>query len=343
MGDDVHDAERAAAREAEDAALPPDDDRPTPAELGEEVDGEPVSPEDEVGEALELAHGAAATLVADPHDRQEGLVAMDANDSRLFLERLTAQAQREHLGKAWVYRLPGSGGEGLTVNAVNDVTQQMNWSGLCSIGIVSGSLKLEQIDGDEDGEPVRMWMATIEAEDAKTGAVVTGTATEPQRMKLKKATAAAKRSDGKKIPDDDRVFDKFAATKAANKAERNAKGKFIPTVVEQHILAMASNNPQLVERIGSEAEERAKEMPPPMAGPKADKLRAKIEATYRAIRGLGNGQGAIALPPGKYNATLLNAQTSMEGLRAMLGWLEQRHTELTAHFAEKESGGDGGS
>lgn len=349
MGDDAHDAERAARREAEDApeaAFAPDPEQPSAAELaedepeGEEVDGEPVVPEDEVGEALELARGAAATLVADTHDRQEGLVAMDANDARLFLERLTEQAQREHLGKAWVYKLPGQGGEGLTVNAVNDITQQMNWSGLCSIGIRPGSLKLEQIDGDEDGEPVKMWMATIEAVDAKTGATVTGTATEPQRMKLKKATADKKRADGKQIPADDRVFDKFAATKAANKAERNAKGKFIPTVVEQHVLAMASNNPALVERIGSEAEERAKDMPPPVSGPEADTLREQIESVYTAIRALGDGQGAVALPPGRYQAALVRADVSLQGLRAMKGWLEGRRDELAAHYAKGDGDGD---
>lgn len=333
---DAHEAERAAAREAEDLADPTDpaldDDRPTQAEL---ADDEPVDAE--VADAVENATAAAALVVTDPQDTHEGIVAMEAHEARAFIERLTRQAQEGHLAKRWVYRLPGGGGEGLTGDAVEDLVQQMNWTGRCRIGVMPETLDVQRIEGDEDGEPMHFWMATVGAVDGATGQVHMGTAMEPERMKLKAATANAKRDQGKPISEDNRVFNRFAPTVAVNKAERNALEKHIPTEVKQHLLAMAARNPNMVERVQTEAEVAAAALPPPVTGPEADALRKSIEACYLRIRALGGGKGAQALPPGRYRGSLDRAGVSLVDLRAMLGWLEGREKELAAHFAEGSS------
>lgn len=313
------------------------------AEEAQEPEEEPpeaeVVPSDpELAEAVQDATEAAALVVRDPADTHEGLVAMDAHDARNFVAGLLMQAQEQHLGRKWVYRLPGQdGAEGLTGDAVEDIVQQMNWTGRARVGVDPSTLVVEMIDGDEDGRPMKFWLASIAARDEVTGLTFVGTAMEPQRMKLKPGTAKKKRDEGKPIAEDNTVFDKFARTKAVNKAERNALEKHVPTVVKQTLIAIAAGRPDMVERIESTAEEQAAQLPPPLEGPEADALRKRIEETYMEIRELGGGKGAIALPPARYHASLMRATSSLETLRSMLEWLEGRRGELKDHYA-KEAG-----
>lgn len=348
MGIPENDREEAQA--ARDRELPPaaeaDQARATAAaqEAAEPVVDAELVPEPgaELQEAVELATSAAALVVDQPADRHEGMVAMDAHDSAALLDRITQQAQEGHLAKRWVYDLPGGGGRGLTVDAVQDITQQMNWTGACSIGVRPGSLSIELIDGDEDGLPAKFWMATIEAEDRKTGAVQTGTSMEPQRLKLKPETARAKRAQGKPVPEDDRVFDKFAATKAANKAERNAMEKFIPEVVKLHLLAMAAKNPAIVERIETAQEAQIKDLPAPLDTPEAKALIEECAGIYTQIRKLKGGRGAIALPPGRYHAGLLRSQHDLRTLQSFRDWLLERRDEIAGAPADDDQGGNDG-
>jgi hypothetical protein len=303
----------------------------------EVVDGEPADlPREELAEAVTDALSAEAMVVSTA-ERHDGFVAMDAHDAARLIDRITRQAQEGHLAKRWVYDLPYGGGRGLTVDAVEDVTQLMNWSGYCAIGIVPETLKVELIEGDEDGDPAKFWVADIAARDDKTGVSLMGSAMEPQRMKLKADTAKKKRSQGKPIPDDDRVFDRFARTKAINKAERNAKEKFIPEVVKLHLLAMAAKNPSIVERIETPEEAKLRELPPPLDTPEAKALLEECAAIYDEIRGLGGGRGAVALTPGRYHGMLVSSQHDLVLLRSGRDWLLERREQLRAHF-ETEGG-----
>lgn len=312
----------------------------SPVEAQEEpVDAEVVPddtlPREELREAVGDAVGAAAMTVTEPDDRHEGLVAMDAHDSARLLDRITRQAQEQNLGKRWVYDLPGRkpAVRGLTIDAVQDITQQMNWTGRCAIGILPETLVVEVIEADEGEGDEKFWVATVAAVDEKTGARQIGTAMEPQRMKLRDSTAAAKRKDGKQIPEDNKIFDRYARAKAVGKAQRNAMEMFIPEVVKLTLIAMAAKNPALVERIETDVEAKIAELPPPLDTPEAKALIVELGQIYDEVRELGGGKGRLLLPPGQYNAYLVQSQHSMELLGRMKDWLEQRRSEIKTQVA----------
>jgi len=305
----------------------------TPEGEHEIVDAEVVAseaePAPELREAVEDAL-SVETFTAEAGDEQAGMIAMDAHDSARFVERLVRQAQEANLGKRWVYSLPGTTTRGLTVDAVQDIVQQMNWSGRCQIRVLPETLAVEREEYDEGDGPEAFWTATIAAEDGRTGLTLIGTSMEPQKMKLKAATAAAKRKDGKIIPEDNKVFDRFSRAKAINKAQRNALEAHIPEIVKVTLIAMAAKRPELVERIETEGEAKIAELPPPLDTPEAKAAIAELGRLYDGIRELGGGKGRILLPPGQYNAYLVQSQHSMELLARMKGWLEQRRDEIKA-------------
>lgn len=295
------------------------------AEVVPEGDG----PHPELSGAVDGLLGANAELVVrDPQDRVEGLIAMDAHDVELLVRDLTQQAQGAALRK-WVYELPQSGKpKGLSVHGVQDITQRMNWTGKCSIRVLPGTLVVEKEEAETDDGVESFIVATIFAEDQRTGAIMPGTSSEPRMMKLKAATARAKREEGKVIREDNRVFDRFARTKAIGKASRNALASFIPEEVEQAVIAMASRDPRLVERIQTEAEARVSDLPAPLDSPEARVLLEELDGIYAEIRELGGGQGKIRLTPGQYFSAKQQAQHSMAILGQMREWLLERKAQI---------------
>jgi hypothetical protein len=61
------------------------------------------------------------------------MVRMDEADVQMLLSWAQAGAL-----KKWVYQLPGNKGEGLTIHAVQDIVQRMNWTGRAKIGVLPG-------------------------------------------------------------------------------------------------------------------------------------------------------------------------------------------------------------
>lgn len=290
----------------------------------------PMSPE--AAEAIqEYIPGPAELAVADPDDRHEVMLRMDEHDVRMLLERVQSGALRK-----WVYQLPG-GETGLTVHAVQDVTQLMNWTGRCRIGVLPDTLSVEQVTADAGNGPEPFWVATIFARDEVTGASLPGSSMEPQRMRLKEATARRKRDKGAKIPEDNTVFDTFSRTKAIQKATRNALAAFIPEEIEQTVIAMFAKDPSRVQRIQTEAEAKVAELPPPLDDEEARALLADAEAVYDEIRDLGGGQGKVLLPPGQFAAYKLQSQHSHDRLRDLVEWARRRRDEIAAQFAEPSS------
>jgi hypothetical protein len=287
---------------------------PLPAEAAERIE--------------EYIPGPAELAVIDAGDRHEAMVRMDEHDVRMLLERVQSSALRK-----WVYVLP-DGSKGLTVHAVQDITQTMNWSGKCRIGVLPETLTVEQITADAGNGPEPFWVATIFAKDNVTEAVLPGSSMEPQRMRLRQSTADRKRKAGAKIPDDNAIFDVFSRTKAIQKATRNALAAFIPEQVEQTIIAMFEKDPSRVEKIQTEAEARVAELPPPLTDDKAKALVAEARLIDDRIRELGGGQGKVLLTPGMFHAYLANAEHSHERLEDFLGYLRDREEKITAQFEE---------
>jgi len=310
----------------------PDETQPRDAEV---VDAE-------LAEAVEDAT-SVEVFTPEAGDEQAGFVAMDAHDAARFVKRIVEQAQLANLGKRWIYALPGAGGRGLTVDAVEDIVQQMNWSGRCRIKILPATLEVEVIEADEGDGPEPFWVATVAAEDELTGLTLVGTSMEPQKMKLKADTANRKRRELKPIPEDNKVFDRFSRTKAIGKAQRNALESHIPEIVKITLIAMAAKRPELIERIETPAEAKLSELPPPLNNEEAKALIAELGRIYDGIRELGGGKGRVLLPPGQYNAYLVQSQHSMELLGRMKDWLEQRREEIEAEVTEdaQHPGGPG--
>ena len=275
----------------------------------------------ELAEAVDDALSSQDLVVAHAGDFHEGLIAMDAHDAARLVERLTRQAQEANLGKRWVYTLPGGKGSGLTIDAVQDITQQMNWTGKCAIGIDPSTLQVEVIEADEGHGDEKFWVATVAAVDRRTGVHQIGTSMEPQNMRLK--------GGGTK-------FDRFARTKAIGKAQRNAMEQFIPETVKLTLISMAEGRPELIERIETAAEAKMREMPAPLDTPEAKALTAEMAGIYDEIRGLGGGRGKVLLPPGRYNAALVHAQHDLSALQAMRLWLVERRDEIRVQLEGEE-------
>lgn len=286
-------------------------------EQEEEVEATAVEdgPEPELAPAVdEFLSGELA--ISDVRDTHEQMVVMDNHDTAMLLQQIQSSAL-----KKWVYKLPGrDGATGLTVHAVQDIVQRMNWTGKASVGVLPETLTVEEIT--QDGEPY--WVATIFAKDEHTGSSLPGTSMEPQRMRLRPETAAKKREDGAQIPEDNTVFDKFSRTKAIAKATRNAMAGFIPEEIEQTVISMFENDPRRVERIQTKAEEEASKLPPAVTDEEGKALIARCEAIYDEIRECADGQGKVKMPPGMFKGWMLSSQHDHDALRRMVGHLEER-------------------
>ena len=255
--------------------------------------------------------------VADASDRQEVMIRMDEHDVRQLMVRVQSGALRK-----WVYDMDGK--QGLSIHGVQDIAQQMNWTGKCRISALPDTLTVEQIEADEGNGPEPFWVATIFAEDGVTGMRLPGSSMEPQRMRLKAATADRKRRNGSKIPEDNAVFDRFARWKAIQKATRNALGGFIPEEVEQTIIAMFAKDPSRVERIQTEQEQKVADMPPPLTDDRAKVLIAECQGLYDLIRECAGGQGKVKMPPGMFAAWMLQSQHDHGALERFRDYLRER-------------------
>jgi hypothetical protein len=279
-------------------------------------------PEPDLAAVTDFLPQRSELAVSDLDDAHEKALVMDAHDVQMILERAQTSAL-----KKWVYQLP-DGTAGLTVDAVQDLTQQFNWTGKARIGLLPDTLKVERITEDMGDGPEPLWVATVFARDEVTGQMQSGSSMEPVYMKLTEKTAAKWRQKGKKVPEDRRVFDVYSRTKAINKAERNAQAKFIPEEIEQTVIAMFVKDPRRVERIRTEAEVKVAELPPPLDDDEARALIGRAEEVYAEIRELGGGRGKIKMTPGTFNAWKLQAQHSHDRLRDFITYLEERREQI---------------
>lgn len=257
------------------------------------------------------------------------MLAMDNAD----LAKLLSDVQSTALRK-WVYELPGNKGTGLTVHAVQDITQRMNWTGKAKIGVMAETLTTERIVENAGNGPEPFWVATIFARDEVTGAVLPGSSMEPVNMKLRKQTADKKRAEGAVIPDDNRVFDPFSRTKAIQKATRNALAAFIPEEIEQTVIAMFTKDTSRVERIQTAEEAKVDDLPPALTDDRALGLMEACKQLYAEIGEIEGGQGKVAFPPGQFNAWMMKSQHSHDALERFVAYLQSKLEELPAKIRE---------
>src|SRR5262245_26262504 len=209
--------------------------------------------------------------------------AMDRADEVMILDEIQGRA----LDK-WVYSFE-SGGKlvtELTVHGVNECIRVMNERGGTRVGISDQPPLIETVN---EGEK-RSYQALVYAVDHRTGVGHWGLAIEPAMMALK---------GGKEKPD------KFAKTKALNKAERNALRKHLPAELTEHLIAQALGQGR-VQRLQPAATTPAAEIEekPVLDDEKAEALKTKIRALYADLKELNR----MVVPPGQYNTLLASAE-----------------------------------
>lgn len=283
------------------------------------VDAEVAGPDPELRPAVDEKLPPVASeelVVTDPSDEHALMRAMDAHDVQMLLSEIQSSALRK-----WVYAFAKDGRMtyGLTVHAVQDIVQRINWTGKAKIGVLPETLDVETVTEDAGKGEEPFYVATIFARDEITGMSQSGTSSEPKWMRLKDGTTK---------------FDIFARTKAINKAERNAMAKFIPEEIEQTVIAMFSKDPSRVERIQTEAEAKVADLPPALTDDDALCHIATAREIYDEIRELGGGRGKLDVTPGHFHAYLTAAQHSHERLADFVRWLAQRKEELETKYAE---------
>lgn len=286
----------------------------------EVVDGEvPAMVEHE--RALEYIPSIEERSLSDLGDRHELALVMDANDVAMMLERVQEASIRK-----WVYRLP-DGTMGLTIDAAQDITQLMNWSGKCRLTTLPELQNVERIELHGD----LYWVADCFARDEVTGQTNPGTSMEPVLMQLSEAKAADWRKKGRRVGEDRKVLDVYGRTKAINKAYRNAYASFIPEAVEQAILVAAGADPSRVQPIQTQEEAKAADITPPLDTPEAKAALEECDELYREIRALGP-DALNKLTPRTYHRYVLAAHHDMNAIARLKDHLVQTLTELPAQL-----------
>ena len=214
---------------------------------------------------------------------------------------------------------------------MEDLIQQMNWTGKARISTLPETLEVERIVEDAGNGPEPFWSATIFAVDEVTGSKLPGSSMEPVNMRLTEKTAQKWRARGKQVPEDRRVFDVFSRQKAIQKAVRNACDGFIPEELEQTISAMFANDPSRVERIRTEAEAKEEELPPPLDDEEAVALLARSREVQDEIAAIG-AEALLECPPGLVASYRIRSQHDHGMLRDFIAWLEGRRDELAAKY-----------
>lgn len=274
-------------------------------------------------------------VIHDRRDENEIVAVLDRHD----VEQIVMEIQRRAL-TVWVYDIPGEGQSRLrelSYKGARDVVALMNHTGKVKIGTIPETLKLERFKEDRGFGLETFVRATIFAKDEVTGEALPGVSTEPLYMKLRASTAKKKREAGGVIPEDDRVFDIFAETKATNKAVRNALRAFIPEEAVQAVLAQYDGDSSRVLRIQTKQEQDLAELPPALTDEKAVALIDQVRAAYDEIRELGGGRGKIDFPPGQFGMWLLQAQHSHATLEELVAYVEGRRDNLVAKYAAEAS------
>lgn len=271
---------------------------------------------------VELYRPSGADLVVSPGGDDLWEV-LDKHDEDAILEEFQRRALRVML-----YDFDGK--VDLSYQGVNEAVRLLNNTGKVRVRIKPEvrEIRREVIEG------IEYVVATVYAEDERTGYGQFGTSREPLWMKVKEATAAKAKRNGTPVRTENlegtvvhRVFDVFAETKALNKAQRNALKTMIPERMRQALIAMVRHDDSALRVIQSGAGAGAvAELPPPLDDEQARELNVRIRAAYDRIRAVS----VTALLPGAFGAKVSRAQHSHDLLLALAEELEAQATHLEA-------------
>ena len=292
----------------------------TPPPIEEVIDAEaeelpPVDgTEDATAEEIEAAKPTAIELAVDPADPHSVYRVMDRADELLILEELQGRALQ-----TFVYSFTSGGKRqtDLTVAGVNECVRLMNERGGTQIGISNNApvVEHEQRAGEEY---VRV---LVFARDGRLpGSGRWGTAVEPVNHQDDKRK-------GK--------WDKFAFTKALNKAQRNALKMQIPedfrqTIIAQYLGTVHHQQLKSIDQLKIAGGGTA-ELPsgPVLDDERAELLREEINDRYRRLRELN----ALKLPPALKTQRLKQAEADgherMEAFRDTIDdWIREEGERL---------------
>jgi hypothetical protein len=211
----------------------------------------------------------------------------------------------------------------LSWKGVRETVQEMHSTGKCRIGMVPEATQLST--AHDDGED--WYEALVYAKDEVTGATFSGFAREPKQMRL--------RGGGTK-------FDKFAQTKAINKAERNALRKFIPERLAQTLIAQFLHDESRVRKLrsGSPMVGTVPELPPPVDTDEARALVEECDGIWAEIRKVENF--AKRLTPANYHAYKVRSEARDEKKPEDVSRLVQFRDYLLTVLQELEEARDDG-
>jgi hypothetical protein len=274
------------------------------APVPEVVDGQ-VVPE-EAGDADDFKPEPSALVAV---DHEDAFRAMDRADELQILDEIQGRAL-----EAMVYSFE-SGGRKLTdlsYAGVREVVRTLNARGHTAIKVTSTPPTIEEFT--EDGKTY--YRVLVYAEDSRTGSGQWGTAVEPKHMEKRNG---------------DVVWDKFALTKALNKAQRNAMKALIPVEFQQTVIAQYLGDASKVRQIraGAGAAEMA-ELPPPLTDPRAEAQKQRCRELFDDLKQISR----LALLPAQFHAYLTRAEHSHERLDEFIAYLEQRVEEARAAEGE---------
>lgn len=296
----------------------------------EPVEGtaEEISDEETIREAA-VAAGLEATPAPDPADVAESrplpgdLVVRGTDDVFRVMDRadeiqILDELQTRPIGEMVYSFSPAGGGAKVTdlsYAGVREVVRTLNRGGYTAIRIGQGQPIVDEIT--EEGESY--YRVMVYAEDGKTGAGQWGTAVEPKHIQKRNG---------------DRPWDKFALTKALNKAQRNAMKALLPVEFTETIKALYLKDMKRVREIAAgPGAEAAAELPPPLDTPEANAKKAEARELYDELRALD----ATAILPAQFHWNLARAEHSLERLD---DWLDAIRSKIKIAKGEGDDGGE---
>lgn len=279
----------------------------------EEVPVDVGDPSEASPEEIEAAKPDALELMVDPRDPDSVYRVMDRADEVLILDELQERAL-----DTFVYSFTSGGKRmtDLTVAGVNESVRLMNERGGTQIGI-SEQAPVVDHETRAGEEYVRVMVYARDGRAAGSGRW--GTAVEPCDHQDQKRKGQ---------------WDKFAFTKALNKAQRNALKMQIPEDFRQTIIAQYLGTHHMQElkpltAIGAGTAALVAETGPVLEDERAEQLRQEITEGYRDLRKLNR----IKFPPAKKGAYIRKAEgeghDKLEGLRDLVqDWIEEEEKRL---------------
>jgi hypothetical protein len=231
---------------------------------GEPLEVTAVPEEVESGADPDEAKPAADELVVS--EDRNAFEVMDAHDVEQIIDSMQGRLLDVSL---YDFTAGGQRMVELSWKGVREAIMAMHETGKCRIGVVPETLQTSTVV--EDGDT--WYEAAVYAKDELSGLGFFGFAREPRMI-------------GNQNP----KVDKFAKTKAINKAERNALRKFIPERVAQTLIAQFLHDETRVKKLrsGSPMVGTVAELPPAVDTDEARALVEECDAIWLEIQKIPN-------------------------------------------------------